>query len=233
MLTDTEIAEQARQLLTDELAGLVPPARLLARVRAAHARARRNRRLAAAALATVTAAGVTTAVVAAASPTAATRATAGGRGLAAAKAGARPARNAAAPGTQTIELDGYIIGLSSPVRLSASPCGPVTFRLSSASPRAGHEQAFAFHYALTDQPIPAGATRISDGHGPVYLQQTAAGYSIFLRLPAAWKESRTMIFSFSDGFTRNQVIELARSLTILGHPAQLRMLAAGPPAGCR
>jgi hypothetical protein len=29
------------------------------------------------------------------------------------------------------------------------------------------------------------------------------------------------------------VIELARSLTILGHPAQLRMLAAGPPAGCR
>jgi hypothetical protein len=226
MLTDNEIAEQARQMLTDELAGLAPPPGLLASVRAAHVRTRRNRHVATAALATVTAAGVTTALVSAASPTAATRATAGGPARVAARAATRPPGTSNAPVTQTIELDGYTIGFTSPVHLSTHACGDVAFRLSPSNPPINGGRPFGFLMLVTDHAIPAAAVRISDGHGPAYLLQTSAGDSVYLRLPAAWKESRTMIISVR-GFTTSQVIQLARSLTILGHPAQLRAIAGG------
>lgn len=96
MLSDSEIAYAARQLLADELADLIPSNDLPAIVRARHARSRKTRRARAAALACVAAGAVTAVAV-----------TSGG-----------PQRKAA---TQTIVLDNYAFSLSRQLHPRAEP----------------------------------------------------------------------------------------------------------------
>jgi hypothetical protein len=153
MLTDSEIAQAARELLADELADLAPSVDLLATVRARHARSRKPRRATAAALACI-AAGVVTAV---------------------AITSAGPQPRAAA---QTIVLDNYAFSLSRQLHPRAEPAGYwlVTTTL------AGRRAQMQLHLLGGQIPAAAVPARIP-GWPRAYLLRSGDSLSLYLPYP--------------------------------------------------
>jgi hypothetical protein len=208
MLTDTEVADTARQLLADELAGLAPPAALLAVVRARNAARRRARRVATAGLACAAAAVIG---VVLAGPTAGAP---GRSDPAASMAGLEdgPARLPADPVAQTITLDGYTIGLTrslqtllvsqgKSMRAATGPGHALTFT-SRAGRQTGNSgpRTLTFSFLLARE-IPAAAVRVrvTGQVRAVYLLRASRKVSIYVPLPVPDGQFRVLAISADTG----------------------------------
>jgi hypothetical protein len=213
MLTDTEVADAARQALTDELAGLTPSADLLARVRARHSRTLRMRRAANAGLATVTAGGLAAAIIAGTSATSA----APPRPTASQTAATKTPRRG-----QTIVLAGLTIKVAPPIHLTL---GPLSHIALDGRPTAEGK------FLLFSGKIPAGARRIVFGARTAYLLETASGPSLYVPLQGL-SQVHYLVLSFghvADG----EVIKLAGSITVAGKPGFLRSAQPSPNPATR
>lgn len=220
MLTDTEVADVARQALADELAGLTPPDDLLTHVRARHAGLLRTRRNATAAVAAVTAAGLAAGIIAGTGAVAPGHSPAGAR---------RPAQGTASTGSQTIVLDGFTIKVAAPLRLTASP-----------HPRAatgGHTTAGVLAATFDGSPVAlllmlasgklsSAATVVRLGHRTAYVVRTGAGLSLYVPFLTAWQVHYLVLSA--PGLSESRLVKLAQSITIAGQPGYLRSLPSLP-----
>jgi hypothetical protein len=206
MLTDTEVADAARQALADELASLAPPADLLARVRARHARAVRARQAATAAVATVTAGGLATAIIA---------------GISATAPGpprpdlSHPTAIRTPAGTQRILLDGLTVKVAPPFQLTAV----AHRRIDAVAP--GRLTVIRKFFLFSGK-IPAGATPVRLGARTAYVLKAAAGPSLYVPFQAA-TQVHYLVLSFGHISERN-LVKLAGLITIAGKPGYLRSL---------
>lgn len=153
MLTDSEIACAARELLADELADLAPSGDLLASVRTRHAKSRKIRRVTAATLGCIATGVVTTAAVTSAGP--------------------QPGAAA-----QTIVLDNYAFSLSRQLHPRAQPAGDwlVTTTL------AGRRALMQLHLLGGQIPAAAVPVRIP-GWPLAYLLRSGDSLSLYLPYP--------------------------------------------------
>jgi hypothetical protein len=227
MLTDTEVADTARELLAEEMDGLAPPAALLSTVRARHAARRRMRRAAAGTMAGV-AAGVTAAAVASATATGPERTPPVAAGARAARTGGASAK---VPAMQTISLDGYTIGVRAPVHAVTGPHGHL-IEFTFASPDvhrhgAPTTSAFAFHFMLAGRIPPAAvAIRVPGRHAPGYLLRTSRKVTLYLPFPVADGRSHSLML-WAAPRDEASVLRIASALTLHLGPA-LRAATATP-----
>jgi hypothetical protein len=225
MLTDTEVADAAREALAGELAGLAPPDDLLAHVRARHASTLRVLRTATAAAAAVTAGGLAAGIIA-------------GTGAVAAK----PAQGGAghhAPGTataghETIVLDGFIIKIAAPLRLTgvahhgggAAGGGNAAGARPEALTATLNGSPVALLLMLASGRISSAAKVVLLGHRTAYVLRTGARLSLFVPFQTA-VQVHYLVLS-APGLSDSQLVKLAQSITIAGQPRYLRSLPSLP-----
>lgn len=209
MLTDTEVAETARQLLADELADLTLPDGLLAEVRSRHARARRARHATTAGLAVVTAAGLATITVAGTGVTGSSQA---GR---AAAADSRPPTGHGPANYQTIILDGLTVRLAPPLHARQVQAGTLTLD------QAG--QLVRLSLMLSGGRLPSAAVQVHGWPSPAYLLRSGARLSLYLPVPVASPQPHSLVLS-ATGLTRAELLKLAASITVAGKPGFLKSL---------
>ncbi|HTZ93593.1 MAG TPA: hypothetical protein VMB74_14455 [Streptosporangiaceae bacterium] len=203
MLTDTEVADTARDLLSDELAGLTPPAGLLADVRGRHARAQRTRRAASTALATVAVAAVTAGIVTAAgslAPRTPPNTSAG-------------AAHSPAARTETIVMDGYAIRVRTGLQVTVRVDGRLTASF------AAHPVRLAL--LLQGGPLPAGAVRVGSWQRPAYLLNDAGQFRLYLPFPVADRGYHSLVIS-GAGLSKAELLRIAAAITIDGQPGFLK-----------
>jgi hypothetical protein len=205
MLTDTEVANAARQALEDELAGLAPPADLAARVRARHTRTVRARRAATATVAAVTVGGLATGIIAWTGATTTSP--------------AKPVASHAMPGRaardQTIVLDGFTIKVASPLHLTVGPHRHV-FATKHG------ELTAVVRFKLFSGKVPGGATRVGFGRRAAYVVKGKAGPSLYVPFLAA-AQMHYLVLYFGQ-ISEGQMLKLAHSITVVGRPGYLGSL---------
>jgi hypothetical protein len=225
MLTNTEVADAARQALAGELAGLDPPDDLLARVRARHASTLRVHRTATAAAAAVAAGGLAAGIIA-------------GTGVITAGP-AKPDTGRGVPrtvmaGRQTIVLDGFTIKIAAPLRLTgvahhgggAAGGGNAAGARPDALTATLNGSPVALLLMLASGKISSAAKIVLLGHRTGYVLRTGDRLSLFVPFQAA-VQVHYLVLS-APGLSESQLVKLAQSITIAGQPGYLRSLPSLP-----
>jgi hypothetical protein len=225
MLTDTEVADVARQALEDELAGLNPPDDLLAHVRARHAGTVKMRRTATAAVAAVTASGLAAGILAGTVATAPRPSPA---------TAARGAPGTASTGQQTIVLDGFTIKIAAPLRL-ADP-HPAAAARGVRNTARGRPVPLVTRATFNGSPVAlllmlasgkfSAAATVRLGHRVAYVVRTGTRLSLYVPFQTA-VQVRYLVLS-APGLSESQLVKLAQSITIAGQPGYLRSLPSLP-----
>jgi hypothetical protein len=220
MLTDTEVADTARHLLSEELADLNPPAGLLADVRARHVRTLRTRRAATTALATIAAAAVTTGIATTAGPFAASAPRHTSAATLHSAAARTPAQKATGAQAQTITLDGYQIRVKAGLRLTGRRHGQLIASFGG--------RPVTLTLLLHGGPVPAAALRVSTWQRPAYLLHQAGQLSLYLPFPVA-HGYHSLVVSGAR-LTKAELLRIAAAITVGGQPGFLKSMPSPVPA---